>query len=176
MLIYMITCITLDSSPHFPPPLGSVRKPSNVIERFSLNFWSTHFKYFPITVHNHTTLTPSTQYVFGVHPHGIHCWVLNLFSIQGGPLDSVVGLTSEGTLSGLAASVIFLVPVVRELFIQMGYIDASRSVAERAMKEGRSLFICTGGEEESMLSEVGVDKVVLMKRKGFVRLAYHGPL
>ena len=39
------------------------------------------------------------------------------------------------------------------------------------MKEGRSLFICTGGEEESMLSEVGVGKVVLMKRKGFVRLA-----
>ena len=40
--------------------------------------------------------------------------------------------------------------MVRELFLSMGYVDASRPVAEKVLKSGRSLFVCTGGEEESM--------------------------
>ena len=57
----------------------------------------------------------------------------------------------------------------------MGYIDASRSVCDKALHEGQSLFICIGGEEESMYTQQGQDLVVLNKRKGFVRLALaHG--
>eukprot|EP00520_Triparma_pacifica_P007807 CAMPEP_0118640848 /NCGR_PEP_ID=MMETSP0785-20121206/4967_1 /TAXON_ID=91992 /ORGANISM="Bolidomonas pacifica, Strain CCMP 1866" /LENGTH=255 /DNA_ID=CAMNT_0006532253 /DNA_START=351 /DNA_END=1115 /DNA_ORIENTATION=+ len=155
---------------------GHVLKPRNVIESLSLKFWRTHFSYFPITVRLPPSgLSTSKQYVFGVHPHGIHCWALNVFSIPGGPLDVLTSLTSEGCLTGLAASVIFWIPVVRELFLQMGYVDAGRVVAGRAMDRGRSLFICTGGEEESMRTKVGEDVVVLNKRKGFVRLAVsHG--
>ncbi|GMH61672.1 hypothetical protein TrRE_jg3999, partial [Triparma retinervis] len=168
--LYVTTVLVMDSSHLAPPPLGVVRKPSNFLERCSLKFWSSHFTYFPMSVHAEN-LDPSAQYVFGVHPHGIHCWALNVFAFQGGPLDSLMPLTSRGTLSGLAASVIFMVPVVRELFLQMGYVDASRVVATKAMDVGRSLFICTGGEEESMMSEIGRDVVVIKKRKGFVRLA-----
>lgn len=53
-------------------------------------------------------------------------------------------------LTGLAASVIFKIPVVRELFLSMGYIDADRKVASKALAKGRSLFICVGGEDESL--------------------------
>jgi len=53
----------------------------------------------------------------------------------------------------------------------MGFIDASRKVADKALSNGRSLFICTGGEEESKKTKVGVDAVVLKNRKGFIRLA-----
>lgn len=51
------------------------------------------------------------------------------------------------------------------------YRDASRRYAERALAEGNSLYLCTGGEAESLLSEKGKDKVVLSHRKGFIRLA-----
>jgi hypothetical protein len=53
-------------------------------------------------------------------------------------------------LTGLAASVIFKIPVVRELFLSMGYIDADRKAASRALSIGRSLFICIGGAAESL--------------------------
>ena len=53
----------------------------------------------------------------------------------------------------------------------MGYIDASRKVAQRALEAGQSLFICIGGEEESLLTTRGKDIYVLQNRKGFVRLA-----
>jgi len=122
-------------------------------------------------------LDPERQYVFGVHPHGIHCWALNIFAFQGdaSPFDSDTGMTSSGRMTGLAATVIFHIPVVRELFLQMGYVDASRKCATKQMEAGRNLFICTGGEEESMRTVMGGDVVVLKKRKGFVRLAVkHG--
>jgi hypothetical protein len=53
----------------------------------------------------------------------------------------------------------------------MGYVDASRRVCSDALSKGQSLFICIGGEEESMYTTRGQDIVVLQKRKGFVRLA-----
>jgi len=83
-------------------------------------------------------------------------------------------------LTGLAASVMFKIPVVREFFLAFGYIDASRKVADAALESGRSIFVVTGGEEESMYSSNTrsggkEDILVLKNRKGFVRLALrHG--
>jgi len=114
-------------------------------------------------------------------------------------------------LCGVAATVMFKLPVIRELFLTMHYRDAGRKTCERilapppsspyeeqaptqestqksaapfssvdtslppsplvARKGQCSLFICTGGEAESLQTECGVDKVVLLDRKGFVRLA-----
>ena len=71
--------------------------------------------------------------------------------------------------------VMFKILLVRELFLEMGYIDASRATAQAALQAGQSLFVCTGGEEESLWTTPGTDMVVLNKRKGFVRLALqHG--
>ncbi|GMI15195.1 hypothetical protein TrLO_g9839 [Triparma laevis f. longispina] len=117
-----------------------------------------------------TNLDSSKQYIFAVHPHGIHCWALNALAFTTSPFHaSFPGFA--GKLTGLAASVIFTIPVVRELFLSMGYSDASRSTANKILKEKRSMFVCTGGEEESMLTKPGEDYLVLKKRKGFVRLA-----
>ena len=121
-------------------------------------------------------LPPGRQYIFGVHPHGIHCLPLGLFGTQNGAFDTTFPGLYGPKLIGICATVIFKIPVVRELFFHMGYIDASRSVCDRALRvPNQSLFICIGGEEESMLSTKGKDEVVLLKRKGFVRLALaHG--
>jgi 2-acylglycerol O-acyltransferase 2 len=74
-------------------------------------------------------------------------------------------------LSGLAASVVFRLPGAREFFLSLPYIDASRHVVEKALEADRSIFVCTGSGEESLLTKQGEDTLVLCKRKGFIRLA-----
>ena len=177
-LSYLLNVLAEKTSKR-PNAPGTFRSPSSALERRSLAFWSTHFDYFPMTV---TPWAPdarldaeATQYVFGVHPHGIHCWPLNAFALLGSPFDRRFPGLVGARLSGLAATVIFQIPVVRELFLSLGYLDAGRATADKALARGRSLYVCTGGEEESMRSARGVDVVVLAKRKGFVRLALaHG--
>ena len=177
-LVYVVTIIFLDKTPTIPLQNLTRRQPQNFVERRSMEFWKTHFEYFPFSLvkgKEDMAFEKEKQYVFAVHPHGIHCWVLNMMAFPDSPFDAEFGLVSEGRMTGLAATVIFQIPVVRELFLSMGYVDASRSVANKALLNGRNLFVCTGGEEESMRTVVGKDVVVLKKRKGFVRLAVsHG--
>jgi 1-acyl-sn-glycerol-3-phosphate acyltransferase len=127
----------------------------------------------PKTSEPPATLDPSRQYIFGVHPHGIHCMPLTQcqFNNENSAFRRCFPGLSGPKLTGVAATVLFKIPVVREGFLLMGYIDASRKVCSDALSKGQSLFICTGGEEESMLTQKGQDLVVLKKRKGFIRLA-----
>lgn len=112
------------------------------------------------------------RHVFAVHPHGIHCWALGVFAGTTSPVyDAYPGLSAKG----IVASVMFCLPVVRELFLLLGYRDARRSSADRILQEGHSLFLCTGGESESLETEPGRDAACLEGRYGFVRLALkHG--
>ncbi|KAL7468982.1 hypothetical protein ACHAXS_009248 [Conticribra weissflogii] len=125
----------------------------------------------PSTKLSKATLPPNRQYIFAVHPHGIHCLPLSLFHRKGSEFDKRFPGICENKLSGLVATVMFKIPGVRELFLSLPYIDASRHVAEEALRENRSLFVCTGSGEESLLTKCGEDVLVLSKRKGFIRLA-----
>ena len=159
-----------------------VKNANSHTARNKLEVWSTAFflachDYCPFTceVDRTVTLDPNQQYIFAVHPHGIHCLPLMMLSQKGSVFDRQYPNLVGSQLTGLCATVMFKLPLDRELFLCMGYIDASRSIASKALKEGRSLFVCTGGEEEAMLTEMGKDVVVLQKRKGFIRLALsHG--
>ena len=185
------------------------RTPRNVFDRIAYQFFMEIFDYFPMTCEPvspkvATLLARSRQqYVVGVHPHGIHCFPLAHLSSPGTPFDdqfpglvsgssstnnksSKTPLPSFAPLTGLAATVVFKIPVVREFFLTFGYIDASRPVASKALEEGKSIFVCTGGEEESMYCNAPKtnqeesaseeeDVLILQNRKGFVRLALtHG--
>lgn len=176
-VLYFVQTLILDTA-HLKVKNADPHVPRNVLEQLSANFFNACVDYCPISCipwSDNATLSPSQQYVFAVHPHGIHCLPLTQFTVRGGDFDKKFpGLVGK-CVSGLAATVIFKLPLVRELFLLMGYVDASRAVASKVLKEGRSLFVCTGGEEESMLTVAGEDVVVLKKRKGFVRLALsHG--
>jgi len=78
----------------------------------------------------------------------------------------------------LAASVLFYIPLLRELLLLLGNVDASAKTAEYNLKKGRSLLIFVGGEREQLLTSPGVQQVYLNNRKGFVKLAlkYQTPL
>jgi hypothetical protein len=103
------------------------------------------------------------------------------------PLSLFAWLNSEWSrrfprhrMVGAAASVIFWIPILREVFLYSGcalgytvggglgdrlialarhcvrYRDASRGVLARALKEGNSVYLCTGGEEESLETVQGI--------------------
>lgn len=148
--------------------------PRTAVERAAFKFYLSVYDYFPMTCvpwSEDAKLPASRQYVFAAHPHGIHCWALAMFSSTGTPFDELFPGLCGVKLTGLAATVMFKIPVVREFFLQFGYVDARRQVAAAALAAGQSIHVCTGGEEESLWTKNGEDVVVLNKRKGFVRLA-----
>ena len=170
---YVVQILILDKSHLHPFPLDQCQRPKTWLEEKAYAFWMEHFSYFPMTIvadEKKVKLPADRQYIFAVHPHGIHCWPLNCLCFPTSPFDlKFPGLVGK-KLTGLAATVVFKIPVVRELFLSMGYIDAGRKYATNALDAGRSLFICTGGEDEAMRSCQGED-ILVLKRKGFIRLA-----
>jgi Diacylglycerol acyltransferase len=180
---YLVTVVVDDS--HCRVEDACFRIPQNYFDNISYEYFKAIFDYFPMTclpANDKVKLDPNKQYIFGVHPHGIHCFPLAFLASPDTPFDRlfpgfVYGskVTPKHPLTGLAATIMFKIPVVREFFLTFGYIDASRPVAEAALKAGKSLFVCTGGEEESMYTNSNEDVLVLKHRKGFVRLALsHG--
>jgi hypothetical protein len=123
--------------------------------------------------------SPSTdnnqQYIFAVHPHGIHGTPLSYLTTKkrifvGSSISWFGRLETDRVI--LAATIMFQLfrgERERSIFgLHWGYIDASRDVASQALQCGRSLFVGTGGEEEAMWTTKGEDVVVLWKRQGLI--------
>lgn len=168
LLVVYLLVIWLDpqhlKAPSDRPECSKFRS-LNVLERASLAFWSAHFRYFPLTCEfgkgAEAAIDPNRNYVFAVHPHGIHCWPLNVFAFV---TSTFYERFPSMRVCGAAATIMFKLPVIREMFLTMQYRDAGRRTCEKVLQSKRSLFICTGGEAESLGTETGVDKVVLEGR------------
>jgi len=77
----------------------------------------------------------------------------------------------------LSASVIFRIPLWREICLWLGCVDASRSMANKVLRAGFSTLILVGGEQEQVRARPGPGghAAFLRARKGFCRLALaHG--
>lgn len=149
--------------------------PRNWLEEIARNAAECWIDYLPsfdcIPWDDDAKLDPTKQYIFALHPHGVHCFALAALQISSSCFHRRFPGLYNAKLSGLGATVLFKIPVVREMFFMLGYIDARRAVASKALKAGQSLYLVPGGEEESVLTTNGKDIVVLKKRKGFIRLA-----
>mmetsp|Transcript_21256 Transcript_21256/g.45422 ORF Transcript_21256/g.45422 Transcript_21256/m.45422 type:complete len:377 (+) Transcript_21256:42-1172(+) len=166
--------VALTDRSHLNVEGADYRSSNSAVAKAAFDFWDSAHDYLQMTIvpwDESAQLPPDRQYIFACHPHGIHCTPLALFHCKDSPFDKRFPGICENKLSGLAASVLFKLPGVREFFLFCPYIDASRSVAEAALKANRSLFVCTGSGEESLLTRQGEDILVLSKRKGFIRLA-----
>ena len=71
-----------------------------------------------------------------------------------------------------------MLPVLRELYLWSGYVDAGKKTAVYNLDKKRSLLIFPGGEKELLNCKPGELKLYLRNRKGFVKLAlkYGTPL
>jgi len=141
--------------------------------------FSNHFGIFPI-LRQFLSLTidpvPESlakegQCLLAVFPHGV---ASEYRMLMDGMLPNALPRISE-KIHVLAASVLFAIPVVREMALWTGCVDARKSVAERLLKKGDSILVLPGGEAEQIRTAYGKERVYLKKRKGFLKLALrHG--
>lgn len=107
------------------------------------------------------------QFVIACFPHGT---ASDFRILMEGMLPQVFP-NIHGRCRTLAASVLFYIPLVREISLWTGCIDARRKVAEKAMDKGRTIIVLPGGEAEQIRTVKGKEKVYIKNRKGFVKLA-----
>jgi len=144
LLLFVNSLTAVTDKSHVDVKGANYRQDNSIVGRASHKFWDAAFDYLQMSVvpwDEEASLPSNRQYVFAVHPHGIHCTPLGLFHRKDTPFDRRFPGICENKLSGLAASVVFKLPGVREFFLALPYIDASRAVAEKALREDRSLFV-----------------------------------
>ncbi|KAJ1627004.1 diacylglycerol acyltransferase [Pavlovales sp. CCMP2436] len=135
---------------------------------FSKGFWLfTFFRRF-YRQHVHVPVGfKETQVILALHPHG--CMADYRVILDGQLIELIPSLA--GKIRWLAASVLFRLPIVRELTLWTGCVDARRSVAESVLQHGLSIGVLPGGEAEQLRTTHGTESVYLRKRFGFVKLA-----
>eukprot|EP01027_Heterolobosea_sp_BB2_P014645 GEZU01021008.1.p1 GENE.GEZU01021008.1~~GEZU01021008.1.p1 ORF type:complete len:359 (+),score=76.23 GEZU01021008.1:267-1343(+) len=112
---------------------------------------------------------PKKTYIIGLHPHGIFGWSSIAFLLgvhrRYREFDGI-------TMRVLSAAALLWIPFVREVLLFIGFIDASKPIAQTFLRQGKSIMIYVGGSLEVIESERNADIVLIMnRRKGFVRLA-----
>jgi hypothetical protein len=114
---------------------------------------------------------PGAQFIFAFFPHGAD----SSFRIQMEGLLPTFLPNISSKVRALAASVLFTIPIIREISLFTGCISASRKIADRCLQRGNSVIVIPGGEAEQLLTECGKEIIFLKSRKGFIKLGIvHG--
>ena len=114
-------------------------------------------------------LNPKKNYLFGCFPHGI-------FPV--GPFATLVDgyqATYPNHRTYLTAlDIQFWLPFIRELFLSVGSVSISGPSIKYLLGNengGNIVSIVIGGADEAQYSRPGKYKIILNKRKGFVKMA-----
>jgi len=108
------------------------------------------------------------KFIFAVFPHGTAC---DYRVLMDGMMHTVFPNIGSEKIRTLAASVLFRIPLVREMSLWTGCVDARRSVAEKIVDNGYSMLVLPGGEAEQIRTTYRKERIYLKSRKGFVKLA-----
>ncbi|KAJ8368333.1 hypothetical protein SKAU_G00083610 [Synaphobranchus kaupii] len=122
-----------------------------------------------VKTHN---LSPSRNYIFGYHPHGIFCFgaFCNFGTDVNGFLKKFPGIRPFVTT--LAGN--FRMPIVRDYLMSIGICPVTRDTINYTLSQngtGNAVVIVVGGTAESLGCTTGVNTVTLKNRKGFVKVA-----
>jgi 2-acylglycerol O-acyltransferase 2 len=137
--------------------------------------WRYYRDYFPIRLvvrkEVRRRFDRERNYFFAYHPHGIHTFgaLLN-FGVDSNDLcDLLPGITVH--LQTLKVNL--FVPFWRQLTIWMGCGDASASCIRKTLRSGpgQSIMLVVGGAEESLMAKPNANDLLLLKRKGFIKIA-----
>ncbi|KAK1075929.1 diacylglycerol O-acyltransferase 1 [Friedmanniomyces endolithicus] len=154
---------------------GKLSQRSDWLRRSKI--WSLFAGYFPARLHRTQELEPTRKYVFGYHPHGIisHGAFAAFATEALGFSQLFPGITN--TLLTLDANV--RIPLYRDYALRMGLASVSRESCENLLSHGgpnnegmgRAITIVVGGARESLDAKPRTLRLVLKRRKGFVKLA-----
>ena len=97
----------------------------------------------------HTTSLPK-QYIMAMHPHGPFPVSASIVMPQLARFGEPLGDLFE-PVRFAAASAIFALPLVRDMYLWLGAIEAGRKTLLHALSKGHSLAILPGGEHEQLL-------------------------
>jgi 1-acyl-sn-glycerol-3-phosphate acyltransferase len=111
---------------------------------------------------------PGAQFIIAGFPHG--CGSEFRVLMEGIVQNVMPNIVQSNNYRTLAASVLFHIPLIRELVLWTGCVDANRKTAGKCLDRGRSLLILPGGEAEQILTTYGKEQVYLKSRKGFIKL------
>ncbi|KAF1836637.1 DAGAT-domain-containing protein [Decorospora gaudefroyi] len=142
-----------------------------------LPVWSLFASYYPARLHRSQELEPTRKYIFGYHPHGIisHGAFAAFATEALGFAQLFPGITNA--LLTLDSN--FRYPIYREYALRLGMASVSRESCENILSKGgpngegmgRAITIVVGGARESLDARPGSIKLVLRRRKGFVKMA-----
>lgn len=108
------------------------------------------------------------QFLFATHPHGLMSLDhFLLFTDSVGFLSRVAPLPRRD----LGATAVFLTPLLREVCLWLGTVDASSSTARRVLERGYSMQLYPGGLQEQVGTDHSHPMVVARDRMGFLKLA-----
>jgi len=135
----------------------------------SWSFWEHPMAWNEMEVIRTAKLDPQQKYVFAIYPHGIAA--LSRYFLTS-PYFQLLFPDIKQPLQ-LATSLLFRIPLARELCLAMGYIDASRKSAAYALTRGENLSVYPGGVAEALAEGLTNDprQLQIVRREGFVRLA-----
>jgi 2-acylglycerol O-acyltransferase 2 len=154
---------------------GTLSRRSERLRR--LPIWSLFASYFPARLHRSEPLPATRKYIFGYHPHGIishGAW--SAFATDAlGFSQLFPGITN--TLLTLDSN--FRIPLYRDYALAMGLASVSLESCLNLLSRGgangegmgRAITIVVGGARESLDAQPGTLRLVLRRRKGFVKLA-----
>jgi 1-acyl-sn-glycerol-3-phosphate acyltransferase len=101
------------------------------------------------------------QVIMAAHPHGI----INLPTYY---LFCEMNQAQIYDVVPCVHSAIFRIPVYREIMLALGYRDVSRDTLERALDEGKSIYLVPGGTAEMAKRGASLNQA----HQGFLKLAY----
>ncbi len=133
-----------------------------------LGIWRYYVGYLKGKVVCTTPLDANTQYIFGAHPHGISTWSHFLTMTDG---CRFLSDQYPRPRRDLGATVLFFLPFFKDMLLWLGCVDAGATTAHAILARGYSSLIYVGGEKEQIWATRGQDIVVVLPRKGFLKLA-----
>ncbi|PGH01278.1 2-acylglycerol O-acyltransferase 2 [Blastomyces parvus] len=143
----------------------------------SLRIWKYFASYFPARLHRSVPLPATRKYIFGYHPHGIISH--GAFAAFGTEALGFSTLFPGITNTLLTLDSNFRLPFYRDYALAMGLASVSRESCENILSKGgldnagmgRAITIVVGGASESLDAQPHAIRLVLKRRKGFVKLA-----
>lgn len=110
-------------------------------------------------------IDPEQQYFMACHPHGVAIFQRMFFRSK-----QLLQHFNEREWRMLSASILFRVPIVREMSLWFGGVEATRSNVERLLRANAHVVVWPGGLDEANHIDHPSD-VYIRSRTGFIRLA-----
>lgn len=138
----------------------------------SWRWWHYFCQYFPLNLHKTEDLPADRTYMLCCFPHGMLC--AGIFGNFATNYSSFAKLFPGLTITAVTISMQFFMPFTRELMFGLGGCSASRDSMLYLLNDKsvhRAVALVVGGAAEAFNCRPGPYRIILKRRKGFVRLA-----